>query len=327
MSAVRPLKIGSVTLPNNLLLAPLAGYTDAGFRRVAAVCGAGMTCTEMVSAKALHYANDKTRELLFTSPEEHCKAVQIFGHEPEVMAEACANPALAKFDIVDINMGCPMAKITGNGEGSALMGDPRLAGRIVEACVKAAGRPVTVKFRLGLDEGRRNYLEFARVCEQAGAAAITVHGRTTAQLYAGKADRDAIAEVVSSVRIPVIGNGDVCDPDSMEHMFGQTGCAGVMVARGALGNPMLFCRLLGKEPPFTLLQAIRMHADTMFALHAERYVVLNLRKHLAFYCKNIANSRRWRARLLTVNSRAELYDAVEEAFGEVKGPPAGDLEI
>ena len=251
MNPIRPLAIGGVTLPNNLLLAPLAGYTDAGFRRAAAVCGAGMTCTEMVSAKALHYGSGKTAELMFTSPEERVKAVQIFGSEPEVMAEAAAGPALAKFDVIDINMGCPMAKITGNGEGSALMKSPDLAGRIVEACVKAAGRPVTVKFRLGLDDANRNYLEFAKVCQSAGASAVTVHGRTTAQLYAGIADRDAIGEVVAALSIPVIANGDITDRQSMLDMFARTGCAGVMIARGALGNPMLFSELLepGNPPP------------------------------------------------------------------------------
>lgn len=315
MNPIRPLAIGGVTLPNNLLLAPLAGYTDAGFRRVAAVCGAGMTCTEMVSAKALHYGNGKTAELMFTSPEERVKAVQIFGSEPEVMAEAAAGSALAKFDVIDINMGCPMAKITGNGEGSALMKSPDLAGRIVEACVKAANRPVTVKFRLGPDDANRNYLEFARVCQSAGASAVTVHGRTTAQLYAGRADRDAIGEVVAALRIPVIANGDITDRQSMLDMFARTGCAGVMIARGALGNPIIFSELLEQQSPFNLYQAIRLHADTMFALHSERFVVLNFRKHLAFYCKSIPNSRKWRARLLTVNSREELYRAVEEAFG------------
>ncbi len=315
MNPIRPLAIGGVTLPNNLLLAPLAGYTDAGFRRAAAVCGAGMTCTEMVSAKALHYGSGKTAELMFTSPEERVKAVQIFGSEPEVMAEAAAGPALAKFDVIDINMGCPMAKITGNGEGSALMKSPDLAGRIVEACVKAAGRPVTVKFRLGLDDANRNYLEFAKVCQSAGASAVTVHGRTTAQLYAGIADRDAIGEVVAALSIPVIANGDITDRPSMLDMFARTGCAGVMIARGALGNPMIFSELLEQRSPLNLYRAIRLHADTMFALHSERFVVLNLRKHLAFYCKSLPNSRKWRARLLTVNSREELYRAVEEAFG------------
>ena len=224
------------------LLAPMAGVTDAPFRALCRAQGAALTCTEMVSAKALVYHDEKTKQLLWSPPDEHPGAAQIFGHEPEVMAEAA--PMALEYsgaDILDINMGCPMPKIAGNGDGSALMRDPEKAARIVEAVTHAVPVPVTVKMRKGWDADHITAVECAKACEQAGAAAITVHGRTRKQMYAPPVDLDVIAEVKRRVKsIPVIGNGDIVDGKSAADMFAKTGCDGIMVGRASFGHPWIF---------------------------------------------------------------------------------------
>ena len=237
------MRIGTVELTGRVVLAPMAGVTDFAFRELCRHCGAALTTTEMVSARALTYGDLKSRELLWLSEGETPAAVQIFGHEPTVMAEAAQMAAeLSGAAILDINMGCPVGKIVKSGDGSALMKDPELASRIVEAVAGAVSIPVTVKFRKGWDNGNVNAVEFARCCEQAGAAGITVHGRTRAQLYAGRADWDIIREVKKAVTIPVTANGDVFSGEDAAHLLRYTGCDAVMIGRGCFGDPWLFSR-------------------------------------------------------------------------------------
>ncbi|MFQ9127987.1 MAG: tRNA dihydrouridine synthase DusB [Butyricicoccaceae bacterium] len=237
------MQIGTVKIDGRLVLAPMAGVTDLAFRRICREHGAALTVTEMVSTKALCYQDRKTPRLLELAPDEHPAAAQIFGHEPETMAEG-ARIALEKSgcDIIDINMGCPAPKIAGNGDGSALMRSLPLASRVIEAVVKAVNVPVTVKFRKGWDEGSVNCVEFARMAEQSGAAAIAVHGRTRAQQYSGRADWDAIRAVKQAVSIPVIANGDVAVPEDAVRILEYTGADGAMIGRGALGDPWIFER-------------------------------------------------------------------------------------
>ncbi|MDO4620535.1 MAG: tRNA dihydrouridine synthase DusB [Lachnospiraceae bacterium] len=233
-------QIGNVVLDSPLVLGPMAGVTDGPFRRICREYGAALVSTEMVSANAVKYGNKKTFELIDILPEEHPVSMQIFGPDPETMAEAIEKLAAFPYDILDINMGCPMPKIVNNREGSALMRDPERAEAIVRACVKISDRPVTVKMRAGFNEKEINAVELAKRCEQAGVAAIAVHGRTREQYYSGEADWDIIRRVKEAVSVPVIGNGDVTTPERAAAMMRETGCDMVMIARGARGNPWLF---------------------------------------------------------------------------------------
>ena len=247
-------KIGNVEINGRLTLAPMAGVSDFAFRAICAELGAALTTTEMVSAKALVYGDTKTKSLLYNPEVCHPFAAQIFGHEPEVMAEAaCLAIEYSGAEILDINMGCPVGKIVKSGDGSALMKTPELAGRIIESVVKSVSVPVTVKFRKGFDGGSVNAVEFAQIAQQAGAAAITVHGRTRAQMYAGHADWDIIRDVKKAVTIPVTANGDIFSPQDAGHILRYTGCDLAMVGRGSFGNPWIFPQtnalLEGREIP------------------------------------------------------------------------------
>lgn len=238
------MKIGNVTLPNNIILAPMAGVTDLPFRVLCAEQGAGMVCMEMISAKALSYHNKNTEELLHISPKEGLVSLQLFGSEPELMGEMAKQIEELPFAVLDINMGCPVPKIVNNGEGSALMKNPLLAGKIIEAVARAIDKPVTVKIRRGFDSEHENAVEIARIAQESGAAAVTVHGRTREQYYAGEADLTCIRAVKQALHIPVIGNGDVTDAASAERMMKETGCDGVMVGRAARGNPWIFTQIV-----------------------------------------------------------------------------------
>lgn len=291
--------IGGVKLDSPFVFGPMAGITDAPMRRLTRRLGASLCYTEMVSSKGLWYNDEKTWRLLYLYDDECPTAVQLFGHEPEIMAAACEKIRDLKNDIVDINMGCPVPKVFKNGDGSAMMLDPDQAGRVVEACVKAAGKPVTVKIRLGVDDEHINCVEMAKVLEQAGAAAVALHARTREQFYSGEADWDRIAEVKDAVKIPVIGNGDVKSADDALRMMKETGCDYVMVARAALGDPWIFRELIaawsGAEPPekpsledkkVLMLQQL----SDMCELKGEYAAVREMRKVVGWYIKGLPGS-------------------------------------
>ncbi len=314
---VRALDIGGVTLQNNVLIAPLAGYTDVGFRHIMRLLGAGLTYTEMVSAKGLKYGSQKTELLLARSPLERPCAVQIFGSDPDIMAEIVASGQLSGFDIIDINMGCPMGKIIGNGEGCALMQNPQLAEKIVTACVNAAGgRPVTVKFRAGIDEQSKTAPEFARRMEGAGASAVTVHGRTLRQLYTGRADRQIIAQTVDAVNIPVIANGDIDSVQSAEDMFNVTGAAGIMLARGALQNVLLPALITGARKVHlpTPGELALIHMDILGKHVPDRAAALGMRKTMAYYLRKVPGARPFRERVNSAYTLQDMKDIVKQAF-------------
>ena len=309
-------KIGNVELHGRLTLAPMAGVTDFAFRRVCRELGAALTTTEMVSAKALVYKDEKTKSLLYIPEGERPCAVQIFGHEPEIMAEAAPMALeLSGAEILDINMGCPVGKIVKSGDGSALMRDPELAGRIIERVKKAVDKPVTVKFRKGWDNGSVNAVDFARMCQQAGADAIAVHGRTRTQMYAGRADWDIIKAVKQAVNIPVTANGDIFEPEDAEHILRYTGCDLAMIGRGSFGNPWLFQRanalLEGKEIPE--LPPLRERIDLavgqieeLSQYAGERIACLEARHQLPWYLHGVAHSGCYKQELVHVETLEEL---------------------
>ncbi|MBR4745198.1 MAG: tRNA dihydrouridine synthase DusB [Clostridia bacterium] len=290
------MKIGNIEFKNNLILAPMAGVTDVAFRSICISCGADAAVGELISAKALVYQNKKTQEMLVTAPNEKIKIVQLFGSEPEIMAKAVKLPILKKFDIIDINMGCPAPKIVNNGEGSALMNNINLAEQIIRACVNATNKPVTVKFRLGWDEKHINCVEFARMCERAGASAITIHGRTRNMFYSGKADWDMIAKVKNAVSIPVIANGDVCDIDSYNSILSKTNCDAVMIGRATLGNPQVFADIVGGKK-HTKMYYIKRHVKLLRKYYPERFIVAHMRKHFLWYLKGVKGGAEIKAKV------------------------------
>lgn len=317
-------KIGNVELCGKVTLAPMAGVTDFAFRSVCRRLGAALTTTEMVSARALTYKDEKTKTLLYIPEDEHPSAVQIFGHEPEVMAEA-AQMALEQSgaDILDINMGCPVGKVVKGGDGSALMKTPELAGRIIESVVKAVDKPVTVKFRKGWDGGSINAVEFARICEQAGAAAIAVHGRTRVQMYAGRADWDIIKAVKQAVRIPVAANGDIFSPEDAAHILRYTGCDMAMIGRGCFGNPWLFEQssaavdALPVPPLPPLAERMDTAAAQIEALaerNGERLACIEARHQLPWYLHGVAYSSCYRQQLV----RVDTLDDIRKIIADIK---------
>ncbi len=310
------MRIGSTEIPGVAVLAPMAGVTDFAFRELCRSCGAALTTSEMVSARALCYHDEKSRELLWISPEEHPAAVQIFGHEPEIMAEAAQMAVeISGADILDINMGCPVGKIVKSGDGSALMKTPELAGKIIESVVKAVSVPVTVKFRKGWDSGNVNAVAFAGICEQAGASAAAVHGRTRAQLYSGRADWDIIREVKQAVRIPVTGNGDIFSAADAKRMLSYTGCDLVMVGRGCFGDPWLFGRISAvtageAEPelpplPERIDAAVR-EIERLAERRGEHYACLEARHQLPWYLHGVSHAGIYRKELVHVETLDDI---------------------
>ena len=314
--------IGSVTLPNQLILAPMAGVTDLAFRQICREHGAGLTVTEMASAKALEYGDKKTPRLLRLAPGEHPASAQIFGSDPACMARSAVRALeLSGCDIIDINMGCPAPKIVGNGDGSALMKSPDLAARIVAAVKQAVSVPVTVKFRMGWDAQSVNCVEFARLCEQAGADMVAVHGRTRSQQYSGTANWDIIRAVKEAVSIPVAANGDVFAPQDVPRILAHTGADFVMIGRGSLGDPWIFERahalmqtgVLPPLPPFAerIDTAVRQ-IELAVADKGERVALLEARKHVNWYLKGVSHVRDFKKRISALTRLDELYALADE---------------
>lgn len=315
------MKIGGVEAGRPVFLAPMAGVTDMAFRVICRQHGCGLVCTEMVSAKALCYGEAKTRLLTLLDEKELPASIQIFGSKPDIMGEAAAVLNDTKAAFIDINMGCPTPKITKNGEGAALMRQPRLAGDIVQAVVRASKKPVTVKIRKGWDENSVNAVDIAQIAEDRGAAAVTVHGRTRQQFYRGRADWDIIAQVRDALLIPVTGNGDIFEPEDASRMFRETGCDAVMIARGAQGNPWIFSRIAAYldngrkvEGPSAAerIEMIEKHMDSVILSKGERAGVLQLRKHIAWYLKGLRGSAHVRNRIFTLASRDDILNVLYE---------------
>ena len=317
------LKIGTVTLDNNVILAPMAGVTDLPFRLLCREQGCGMVVTEMVSAKAILYKNKNTKELLTVRPEERPAAVQLFGSDPEIMAEIAAQIEDGPYDVIDVNMGCPVPKIVNNGEGSALMKDPKRAEAVLSAMVRAVKKPVTVKFRKGFNDESVNAVEFAKMAESCGVAAVAVHGRTREQYYSGKADWDIIRRVKEAVKIPVIGNGDVFTPEDAGRLLEETGCDGIMVARGAKGNPWIFHRInhyleTREALPGPSVQEIRemilRHSRMLVDYKGERVAMREMRSHMAWYTSGLAHSASIRREINGVETMEGLIDLLDRRF-------------
>lgn len=314
------MKIGNVELANRVFLAPMAGVTDMPFRVLCKEQGCGLVYTEMVSAKGMHYQDEKSTRLTLLAEGEKPGAVQIFGSEPEIMAGVVEKLNGSDASLIDINMGCPAPKITKNGEGSALMKRPQLVEKIVKAVVGVSKKPVTVKIRKGWDEDSVNAVEIARIAEACGASAVAVHGRTREQYYSGKADWNIIRQVKQAISIPVIGNGDVTGPREAKRLFEDTGCDAIMIGRGAQGNPWIFSRILTfletgdieSEPtPEEKINTIIRHMNMLIEHKGERTGILEMRSHIAWYIKGLRDAAHTKQKIFTMNNQEEIINLLQ----------------
>ena len=320
---MKKLMIGNVELDNPVILAPMAGVTDLPFRLLCKEQGAGLLCMEMVSAKAIYYNNKNTEALMEIRPEECPVSLQLFGSDPDIMAEMAKRIEERPFAILDINMGCPVPKVVNNGEGSALMKNPKLVEEIVSKVSRAISKPVTIKIRRGFDDNHLNAVEIAKIAENAGAAAVAVHGRTREQYYSGKADWECIRAVKEAVKIPVIGNGDITDAHAAKAMFEQTGCDGVMIGRGSQGNPWIFREVVqylqtGEIPDRPTMAEVRKvverHAALQLEIKGEYTGVREMRKHLAWYTTGYPNSAKFRQMVNCMETMEDLVKSLDLIF-------------
>ncbi len=317
------MKIGNVQLKNNVVLAPMAGITDLPYRLLCIEQGVGLVYTELISAKGLYYENDKTNDMLITDLREKPSTIQIFGSDAKIMGAIAKKLNSIDFDILDINMGCPAPKIVKNGDGSALMRDPENVGNIITEVVKNSEKPVTFKIRKGWDETSVNAVEIAKIGEQCGAAAVAVHGRTRDQFYSGLADYDIIRDVKKAVSIPVIGNGDIVDYKSAQHMLDYTGCDGIMIGRGAQGNPFIFKEIttylrtgevLTKPTKEEVINMALRHTRDLIEYKGEYTGIREARKHLSWYIKGLQNSTIARTQLNNAQNYAEIVKIIEDTL-------------
>lgn len=302
---IKSVKIGNIVTKNNVFLAPLAGYSDAALRVICLDYGAGLAFTEMVSSKGLKYGSEKSEDILFTYPEEEIKAVQIFGNDPDIMGEIACSDYLKKFNIIDINMGCPVPKIYNNGEGSALLKNPKLASKIISS-VKKSGKAVTVKFRIGLTDGEYVTETFAKACEDGGADMITVHGRVKTAIYSGEPNYNEIEKAKRAVKIPVIANGGIFTKQDADKMIERTGADGVMVARGAMNNPSIFSEILQTPNPLPLKEQMLKHLKLLKDRYGSERTAIIFRKQMAFYLKGLKDGKRLKEIVFSAKDASEI---------------------
>ncbi len=311
-SYIKPIKLKNITIKNNILLAPLAGVTDIGFRYLAKEFGAGLAVTEMVSAKGLMYKNKNTAELMKLAKNESPSCLQLFGSDPQAFEIALSKPDVEKFDIIDINFGCPVQKIVGNGEGSFLMTDLKQAEKVILSLTKNTEKPITAKFRLGFTNNYHNYIEFGKMCEGAGISMVTLHGRTREMMYQGVSDVQAVYKLKSALTIPVVGNGDIFSKESAKNMFEQTGCDGVMVARGAMGRPWIFSEILNLPIQRSRSECMKIHFELLAESVSEKFACLSMRKQFCWYLKGLHGANDCKNKINMLSTKEDIYDFINE---------------